>query len=154
MGAIGSIFGGMSASKAMKNVKNNIESQRKENKSWYDRRYNEDATQRNDAQAILSRTEASIRERNRQAAGAAAVGGASDESVALAKESGNKALAEATAHIAEAGERRKDAIEGEYRSKDEALQGELNDLEKQRAHAVSQAIGGVTQAGANIAGLF
>ncbi len=75
LGAIGSIFGGISASKAMKRVKNNLNEQRRRNQDWYDRRYNEDATQRADAQAILTRTEDSIRNRNRQAAGAQAVAG-------------------------------------------------------------------------------
>ena len=71
-GALGigaSIFGGISASKAMKNVKKNLESQMKENQDWYDRRYNEDATQRADAQRILTITNENIRKRNQAAAG-------------------------------------------------------------------------------------
>jgi hypothetical protein len=76
LGAFGSIFGGLSASKAMKRYKQNLEQQRKKNQDWYDRRYNEDATQRADAQAIMSRTEDSIRNRNRRAAGTQAVMGA------------------------------------------------------------------------------
>ena len=61
LSAVGSIFGGISASKAMKRVKKNLQSQRQENENWYDRRYNEDATQRADAQRILTYTEESIR---------------------------------------------------------------------------------------------
>ena len=57
----GSIFGGLSASKAMKNVKKNLENQQRENRDLYDRRYNEDATQRADAQRVLAMTEQSIR---------------------------------------------------------------------------------------------
>lgn len=49
LSAVGSIFGNISASKAMKKVKNNLNEQRKRNQDWYDRRYNEDATQRTDA---------------------------------------------------------------------------------------------------------
>ncbi|MDE5869781.1 MAG: hypothetical protein K2H18_06075, partial [Muribaculaceae bacterium] len=48
----GTIFGGISASKAMKRVKANLESQKAANQDWFDRRYNEDATQRADAQAM------------------------------------------------------------------------------------------------------
>jgi len=40
----GSIFGGIKASKAMRKYKAQINQQKQENKSWYDRRYNEDAT--------------------------------------------------------------------------------------------------------------
>ena len=82
VGAAGSIFGGISASKAMKRMKKNVEAQRKANQDWYDRRYNEDATQRADAQRILTQTELSIKNRNQQAAGAQAVMGGTDESTA------------------------------------------------------------------------
>ena len=70
LGIGGAIFGGISASKAMKQVKKNIEGQMKDNQNWYDRRYNEDATQRADAQRILTITNENIKQRNQQAAGA------------------------------------------------------------------------------------
>ena len=99
IGAAGSIFGGISASKAMKRAKKNVEAQRQKNQDWYDRRYNEDATQRADAQRILTQTEESIKQRNKQAAGSAAVMGGTDESVAAAKAANNQALADATSQI-------------------------------------------------------
>ena len=154
LGAVGSIFGGIAASKAMKNVKNNLNQQRAENKDWYNRRYNEDATQRADAQAIITKTEESIRNRNRQAAGAQAVMGGTEESVAATKAANSQALADATSTIAVNGERRKDAIEAQYQAKDEALQSQLNDLERQKAANTAQAIQGVAQAGTNIAGIL
>lgn len=110
LGAFGSIFGGLSASKAMKRYKQNLEQQRKKNQDWYDRRYNEDATQRADAQAIMSRTEDSIRNRNRRAAGTQAVMGGTDETLAATKAANNEALAAATTNIAVNGEARKDAV--------------------------------------------
>ena len=100
LSAVGSIFGGISASKAMKKVKKNLQAQKQANKDWYDRRYNEDATQRADAQRILTKTEESIRNRNQQAAGAQAVMGGTEESVAAAKAANNQALADATSQIA------------------------------------------------------
>ncbi len=154
LGAVGSIFGGIAASKAIKNVKNNINQQRAANKDWYDRRYNEDATQRADAQAIITRTEQAIRDRNRQAAGTQAVMGGTEESTAATKAANNQALADATSTIAVNADRRKDAIEAQYQAKDEALQSQLNDLERQKAGNVAQAIQGVAQAGSNIAGIL
>lgn len=154
LGAVGSIFGGVSASKAMKRVKNNLQEQRKKNQDWYNRRYNEVATQRADAQAILTKTEDSIRNRNRQAAGVQAVMGGTEESVAAAKAANNEALAQATTNIAVNGEARKDAIEGQYLQTDANIQQQINDLEQKKAANVSQAIQGVTQAGANIAGIL
>ena len=146
LGAVGSIFGGIAASKAMKNVKNNINAQRSANRDWYDRRYNEDATQRADAVAAVNRVEQGIRERNRQAAGTQAVMGGTEESIAATKAANNQAVAEATAAIAINGDRRKDAIETQYQAKDEALQSQLNDLERQKAGNVAQAVQGVAPA--------
>ena len=154
LGIAGSIFGGISASKAMKRVKSNLQQQRQHNEDWYNRRYNEDATQRADAQAILAKTEESIMNRNKQAAGVQAVMGGTEESVAAAKAANNDALAQATTNIAVNGEARKDAIESQYMSTDANIQGQLNNLEMQKAQNVAQAIKGVTQAGSNIAGIL
>lgn len=154
IGAVGSIFGGISASKAMKKAKRNVEAQRKKNQDWYDRRYNEDATQRADAQRILSKTEESIRNRNRQAAGSAAVMGGTEESVAAAKAANNAALADATATIAANADARKDQIEAQYQQKKAQVDDALNNLEMNKAQAISSAVQGVAQAGAGIAGAF
>lgn len=154
LSAVGSIFGGISASNAMKKVKKSLQAQKQANQNWYDRRYNEDATQRADAQRILSKTEESIRNRNRQAAGAQAVMGGTEESVAANKAANNQALADATSQIAVNAEARKDQIEQTYQQRDAQTEELLNNLEINKAKAISSAVQGVTQAGANIAGAF
>lgn len=154
LSAVGSIFGGISASKAMKKVKKNLESQKEANQDWYDRRYNEDATQRADAQRILTKTEEMIKNRNRQAAGTQAVMGGTEESVAAAKAANNQALADATSQIAVNAEARKDQIEQTYQQKNAQLQDALNNMEVNKAQATSSAAQGVGQTGASIAGLF
>lgn len=154
LSAAGAIFGGISASKAMKKTKRNVEAQRKKNQDWYDRRYNEDATQRADAQRILTQTEESIKQRNRAAAGSAAVMGGTDESVAAAKAANNEALADATAQIAANADARKDSIEATYLQNDSAFVEQLNAIEQGKAQAISQAVQGVANAGASIAGAF
>ena len=146
IGAVGSIFGGISASKAMKKAKRNIEAQRQKNKSWYDRRYNEDATQRADAQRILTQTEESIKQRNKAAAGSAAVMGGTDESVAAAKAANNEALADATAQIAANADARKDNIEATYLQNDNALAEQLTNLEINKAKNIQGAVGGLVKA--------
>lgn len=154
LSAVGSIFGGISASKAMNKVKKNLESQKQANQNWYDRRYNEDATQRADAQRILTKTEEMIKNRNRQAAGAQAVMGGTEESVAAAKAANNQALADATSQIAVNADARKDQIEQTYQQKDAQLQDALNNMEINKAQAIGSAVQGVAQAGAGIAGAF
>lgn len=154
LGAAGSIFGGISASKAMRRVKKNLQAQKEANQNWYDRRYNEDATQRADAQRILTQTEESIRNRNRQAAGAQAVMGGTDEGTAAAKAANAQALADATSQIAVNAENRKDQIEQTYQLRDSQINEALNNLEMNKAQAISQAVQGVAKAGAGIAGAF
>lgn len=154
LGAAGSIFGGISASKAMRRVKKNLQAQKQANQNWYDRRYNEDVTQRADAQRILTQTEESIRNRNRQAAGAQAVMGGTDESTAAAKAANAQALADATSQIAVNAENRKDQIEQTYQQRDSQINEALNNLEINKAQAISQAVQGVAKAGAGIAGAF
>lgn len=146
VGAAASIFGGISASRAIKKAKENTESQRQKNQDWYDRRYNEDATQRADAQRLLTMTEESIRNRNRQAAGAAAVMGGTDESVAMAKAANNKALADVTSNIAAQADARKDSIEQSYMSRDDAYVNQLNQFEQDKAKAITEAVKGVGSA--------
>lgn len=151
-GAIGigaSLYGGHKASEAMKGVKKNLEGQRRENEDWYNRRYNEDATQRADAQRVLTQTAEAIRQRNRAAAGAAAVAGGTEESVAATKAANAQAMAEAASRIATAGEARKDDIEKQYRERETGLQGQLNNMEVNRANAITQAAGGVADAAGN-----
>lgn len=154
VGAIGSIFGGVKASKAMKKVKANVESQKQANEDWMNRRYNEDVTRRVGPLRVLTKTREMMLERNRAAAGAQAVMGGTEESVAAAKAAGNEAMAEAASQIAAAGDRRKDAIEQQYRQRDAELDGQLNNIEAGKAQAISQAVQGVAGAGANLAGLF
>lgn len=144
IGAAGSIFGGISASKAMRKMKANVEAQKKANQDWFDRRYNEDATQRADAQRILTMTEESIKNRNKAAAGAQAVMGGTEESVAAAKAANNKALSDATSQIAVNAEQRKDSIEQQYQQRDADLTNQLNEIEQNKANAIGQAVQGVT----------
>lgn len=156
-GALGigaSIFGGISASKAMKKVKSNLQSQMHENQDWYNRHINEDATQRADAQRILTMTNENIRQRNKQAAGTQAVMGGTEESVAAAKAANNQALADATSQIAVAGERRKDQVESQYMQTKSELNEKLNNLEQAKAQNTAQAVMGVAQAGSNMASVL
>lgn len=122
------IFGGISKNKMLKQQMKMVNEQKRENQDWYDSRYNEDATQRADAQRILAITEQNIRNRNRQAAGTAAVMGGTDESVAATKAANAQAMADAASQIAVAGDRRKDQIEGQYRERQHQLDEQLRQL--------------------------
>jgi len=152
IGAAGSIFGGIANAKAAKKRKRAIERQKKENQDWYNKNYNEDATQRADAQRLLTLTEESIKNRNKAAAGAQAVIGGTDESVAAAKQANNNALADTISQINANAEQRKANIESQYLNRKDNLDDQLQDLEQQRQSNISQAILGVSGAASSIAG--
>jgi hypothetical protein len=153
----GGIAGGISASKAARQQNKRINEQMAENQDWFDRRYNEDATQRADAQRLLAITEERIKNRNRQAAGAAAVMGGTTESVAAAKAANNAALTDTVSNIAASAADRKDAIEQQYLGNKANLNQQLNAISREKAQNITKAIGGVANAAADIAsteGLF
>lgn len=150
----GAIFGGAKASKAMKQRKRNIEAQRTENRDWYNRRYNEDATQRGDAQRMLTKTSEAIRRRNRQAAGVQSVTGGTEESVAAAKMANSEAMADAASQIVAQADARKDNIEEQYRQRNSQLNDQLSQMEYNKAMNTAQAITGVANAAGDIASNF
>lgn len=153
MTAASAIYGGIKNAKAYKDVIGNIKQQQQDNQDWFDRRYNEDSTQRADAQALLTATEESIRNRNRQAAGAAAVMGGTDESVAAAKAANNQALVDATSKIAAAADQRKDAIENQYMSTKSNLRSQINDMTLKKAQSTADAVKEVADAAGSLASL-
>lgn len=150
LGAVGSIAGGIAGRNAMNDYKASIEQQMRENQDNYDRRYNEDATQRADAQRILTMTEDSIKRRNRAAAGTAAVIGGTNESVAAEKAAGSDALANATSQIAAQAEARKDKIEEQYLNRKQRLNDQLSQIRYQKGMNIAQAIQGVSGAAGNM----
>lgn len=150
IGAVGSIAGGIAQAKMMGKVADNIKQQQKENQDWYDRRYNEDATQRADAQRLLTMTEDALKKRNKAAAGTAAVMGSTNETVAAEKAASTQALADTMGNINAQAENRKSQIESQYLSTKNSLNDKLNDLYTQRAQAVGQAIQGVGQAAGSL----
>ena len=154
LGAVGSIWGGISASNSAKKAKANVEAQQQKNQDWYDRRYNEDATQRADSQRILTMTEESIKNRNKQAAGTAAVMGSSNAAVAAQKAANNQALVDATSQIAAQADARKDKIEQTYLENDNNFVNQLNQIEANKQQQIAQAVQGVASAGSDIASLF
>lgn len=150
LGAASSIYGGLKASQAMKNVKNNIKAQQKANEDWYNRRYNEDGTQRADAQRILQMTADAIKQRNRQAAGVNAVMGGNNEAAAATRAANAQAMSDAASQIAAANEQRKAQIENQYMTRNDQYNDALNSLEMKRAENIAKTAEGVRQAAGGI----
>lgn len=152
LGLVGNIAGRIGASKAARRAKKYVEDQRSENDAWYARRYNEDATQRGDAQAAIEHTRRALAERARNAAGAAAVTGASAEAEARAKADGNSALANTMSGIAAAGASSKDAIDAQHRQADEALTQQMVGIETGRAQQMTEGASALGQSVVQLGG--
>lgn len=148
LGAGGSLLGSLGKDEAISEKQHGIGELQRRNKSWFDRRYNEDPTQRVDAIRLLSLTEDALRKRNKAAEGRKAVMGGTEESVAAEKEAGSKALADVTSQIAASNERRKDLIEQQYLQRKNKLDDEYFELEGERPNAYDIA-GGMIAGAAN-----
>ena len=154
LGAIGSIWGGMKASKAAQEQQDLIEKQKEENQAWFDKEYNADPTQRTSALRVLQRTEEILKNRNNAAAGTQAVMGGTEESVAAEKEANAKALADATSQVVAQGDARKDAVEAQYLQTKHQLEAQEGKLAEQKGQNIANAVGGVAKAASGIAGAF
>lgn len=154
LGIGGAIAGGLMSSNAMNKMRRSLERQRKENKAWHDRMYNEDSTQRADAQRVINMTQERIRRANRAAAGRAAVMGSGTEAVTAEKEANNEMMGDVISRIQAQSEARKDNIEAQYQQRNDQLTQALDNIEVSRAQALGQAVQGVANAGAGIAGAF
>ena len=149
----GSIFGGIKASREAKKQQKMLDAQKAENQAWYNRRFNEDGTQRADAQRLLTNTQDLLRRQTMAAQGANAVTGASTEAVAAQKAANNQALASATSTIAAASDARKDNIEQQYQTNNNALADKQMQISRQKQNAITQAVQGVAGAADSIGGI-
>lgn len=154
LGAAASIYGGLKAKQAAKKANNMLAKELNYAQAWYDRRYNEDATQRADAQRIINDAWERLKSVNRHAAGTAAVMGGTDESVAAVKAASAKTAADISAQVAAAGAARKDQIENQYQSQRGALtqQQYANQLgvAQNVANATANAANSLMAAGASV----
>ena len=153
-GALGSaIYGAVASSKANNQARKLIQQQRDENKRWYDTKMNEDYTQRTDVQRAITKQRELLDEQLKKANARSIVGGASDEATALAKDSANKSVAEATADIAAAGADYKDKVEKEYRANDAALNQQQAQSYKEQAKESAAAAGQAVNAALGLVGM-
>lgn len=151
LGVASSIFGGISARKARRKQERMLAQQEQENQAWYDRKYNEDPTKRADTVRLLTQMQEQIKNRNKAAKGRQAVMGGTEDSTTAVKEANNKTLADTTSQIVAANESRKDAIEGQYQARKDAIQNKRMGLEAEKAADTANVAAGVAGTAANIA---
>ena len=147
-GALGSaIYGAIKSSKANNEARKLIAQQKDENRQWYNTKMNQDYTQRADVQRAIEKQRELLDENMKRASAQKVVGGGSDEAAALAKDSANKSVADATADIAAEGAKYKDQVEQQYRAKEDALTQQEIQSQQQQAAQTAAAAGQAVSAG-------
>ena len=144
LGAAGSAANFISQAKEARKRRRALDERERENEAWYNRKYNEVGAESASAQRALTAMRDAQRQRMDRASGAAAVSGASSESVAAEKAAANKAIGDTVSAIAARDDARKERVEDEYRRERRAIENARDkiSLQKQKntAAATSQAL--------------
>ena len=159
LGAAGSAANFISQAKEARKRRRALDERERENEAWYKRKYNEVGTESASAQRALTAMRDAQRERMNRASGAAAVSGASSESVAAEKAAANKAIGDTVSAIAARDDARKERVDDEHMRERRAIEHarENISLQKQQntAAATSQALntaGNIIALGGEIGG--
>lgn len=146
VGLASSIFGGIQSAKAQREAQRRQAEEKAKNDAWYNRKYNEHTIDTAAGQNMIRMARDAAKENWQKAAGAAAVGGASEASVAMAKEQGTKMVGNAIAQIEAQDTARKDNIDASYRARSSQLAQQQIALDQQQAANISSVAGGVSDA--------
>lgn len=147
-GAASSIFGSLGKNKMLKEMRKSIQGQMQDNQNWFDRRYNEDATQRADAQRLLTMTAERMRKSNKQADATSRTANLTTEELAARKAANAGIVGDTAAQIAASGAARKDAVENQYMARKADLQSKMDNINSQKQSIfdiAGNAIGGAGQ---------
>lgn len=149
--ALSSIFGGASASKAAKRARRELRYRKNEEKAWYDKEYNTDYLDTKAGQNLMRKAQEVQDKYIKRADGAAAVGGGTDASVAMAKEQANKAMGDTIANVAAQDTARKQHVADQHMSNINNMSQQAQAIEQSKAEATSQAAQNMSNALASAA---
>lgn len=134
-----SLFGANKAKKAARKAQKENTYRSNAEKAWYDKEYNTDYLDTKAGQNLMRRAQEVQNEYIRKADGAAAVGGGTAASVAMAKEAANKTIGDTVANIAAQDTSRKQHVADTHLQNTQQLSRERQQIEQQKAQATSDA---------------
>ena len=134
-----SLFGANKAKKAARKAQKENTYRSNAEKAWYDREYNTDYLDTKAGQNLMRRAQEVQNEYIRKADGAAAVGGGTAASVAMAKEAANKTIGDTVANIAAQDTSRKQHVADAHLQNTQQLSRERQQIEQQKAQNTSDA---------------
>lgn len=144
--AVAGIVGGNATRKAAQRNQRLLEEAENNAKAWYDKEYNANFLDRSDARAAIQKTREILNDRYKAAEGAAAVSGATEESVARQKAAANEVLADVTSNIAERADAHKEAVRANYEAQQTDFLAKKTAVNNQKAAATAQAASGLATA--------
>jgi len=152
VGLATSLIGGISASKAAKRAERRQREQEAKEEAWYNRRYHEDYLDTAAGQNLVRRAKELADNQWKKAAGAQAVAGGTDASVAQAKEASNKMMGDTIANIAATDEQRKAQVDNLHRQQEANFAQMDMQREQAKAQNITQAAQGASNAIMSAAG--
>lgn len=154
-----SIYGAIKSSQANKRAQDLIQSQKDENRKWYEQRMAEDYTQRADVQNVLRKQRDMLSEQYKRARATNIVAGGTDESLAMQQQAANEVLGDTMGNIAAQSEAYKEGVENQYRAQDAALTQQQVGVHQQQAAQIAaaaaqmgKAVGGLVSGGLDAVG--
>ena len=139
LGVGSSIFGANKAKRAARRAAAENKSRTNAEKAWFEKNYNTDYLDTKAGQNLMRRAQEVQDEYVRKADGAAAVGGGTAASVAMAKEAANKAMGDTIANVAAQDTARKQHVEDAHLANTQQLSRERQQIDQQKAQATSDA---------------
>ena len=152
VGLATSLLGGAAASRAAKRAERRQRAQEAKEEAWYNRRYNEDYADTASGQNLIRRAKEYAKENWRKSAGAQAVSGGTDAATQMAKDAGNKMVADTLANVAASDQMRKSHVDDLHRQAESNFAQMDMNREMNRANSIQQAAGSASNAIMGMAG--
>jgi hypothetical protein len=151
LGLAGQAIGTVANARANKKSREELKSRETRERDWFNRVFNEDAMQRADAQALLSKTAEYMRNNNRAVSGRNAVMGGSEAALATAKAGNSGVVSDVASGIVQMSDQRRDAALEKHKDAMNTFATENAAIEAQKAANIANATAGALTAGAQIA---
>lgn len=118
--------------------------------AWYRRRYNEDYADTAAGHNLIRRAKEFNRENWKKAAGAQAVAGGTDAATQMAKDAGNKMMADTLANVAATDQQRKENVDNMHRQAEIGFTQQDMAREVQKGQNIAQAASGAANAAMSV----
>lgn len=148
--AVAGIVGGNAVKKAAQRNEKLIREAEDQAKSWYEKEYNSSYLDRADAKAAINQAREMLKDRYASAEGAAAVTGATEESIARQKAANNEVIADVTSNIAANADAYKDSLRANYENQMDAVRAQKMGVNNQKANATIHAAQGLAGAASTL----